>query len=200
MKTSRQYAAFISYAHADEAAARRIHNALETYTLPKDMDSEDRQKLTPIFRDVTELTAHHSLSEKIQDAVKNSGFLIVLCSPEAKKSHWVNEEITLFRKLHGEGSILSVIVEGDPATAFPPALIEGGREPLAANMTTRDGFRFGITQLAASMLGVGLDRLVRRDSQRRRKRLQFITAGALAFAAIMGAMTWTAMDLSLIHI
>jgi len=194
VKTSRQYAAFISYAHADEAAARRIHNALETYTLPKDMDSEDRQKLTPIFRDVTELTAHHSLSEKIQDAVKNSRFLIVLCSPEAKKSHWVNEEITLFRKLHGEGSILSVIVEGDPDTAFPPALTESGREPLAANMSTRDGFRFGITQLAASMLGVGLDRLVRRDSQRRRKRLQFITAGALAFVGLMGAMTWTAVD------
>lgn len=189
-----RYAAFISYAHSDEAVAKRIHNGLETYPLPKDMDASAREKLTPIFRDVTELTAHHSLTEKIRDAVKTSRFLIVLCSPAAKNSHWVNEEIKLFRKLHGEGAILAAIVDGDPEIAFPAALTEDGREPLAANMTTREGFRFGITQLAASMLGVGLDRLVRRDSQRRRKRLQFITAGALAFAGLMGAMTWTAMD------
>ena len=189
-----RYAAFISYAHSDEAVAKRIHNGLETYPLPKDMDASARGKLTPIFRDVTELTAHHSLTEKIRDAVKTSRFLIVLCSPAAKNSHWVNEEIKLFRKLHGEGAILAAIVDGDPEIAFPAALTEDGREPLAANMTTREGFRFGITQLAASMLGVGLDRLVKRDSQRRRKRLQFITAGALAFAGLMGAMTWTAMD------
>ena len=184
-----RYAAFISYAHSDEAVAKRIHNGLETYPLPKDMDASARGKLTPIFRDVTELTAHHSLTEKIRDAVKTSRFLIVLCSPAAKNSHWVNEEIKLFRKLHGEGAILAAIVDGDPDIAFPAALTEDGREPLAANMTTREGFRFGITQLAASMLGVGLDRLVRRDSQRRRKRLQFITASALAFAGLMGAMT-----------
>ena len=194
MGQHRQYAAFISYAHADEAAARRIHIGLETYRLPKGMDVSARNKLTPIFRDVTELTAHHSLSEKIRDAVKTSRFLIVLCSPAAKKSHWVNEEIKLFRKLHGEGSILAVIVDGTPYTAFPPALTEGGREPLAANMTSREGFRFGITQLAASMLGVGLDRLVQRDSKRRRTRLQLITAGALAFATVMGGMAWTAVD------
>ena len=153
-----------------------------------------RQKLTPIFRDVTELTASHSLSEKIQEAVISSRYLIVLCSPAAKLSHWVNEEIKLFRRLHGESAILSVIVEGDPDTAFPPALIEDGREPLAANMTTREGFRFGITQLAASMLGVGLDSLVQRDSKRRRKRMRFITAGALLFSVLMGGMAWTAVD------
>lgn len=189
-----KYQAFISYAHTDEAAARRIHNALETYPIPKDMDEALRRKLTPIFRDVTELTAHHSLSEKIQEAVKSSRYLIVLCSPAAKISHWVNEEIKLFRRLHGESAILSVIVDGNPETAFPPALTKDGREPLAANMTTREGFRFGTTQLAASMLGVGLDRLVQRDSKRRRKRMQLITAGALVFAGLMGGMTWTAMD------
>ena len=189
-----KYQAFISYAHTDEAAARRIHNALETFPIPADMDRAMRKKLTPIFRDVTELTAHHSLSEKIQEAVKNSRFLIVLCSPSAKSSHWVNEEIKLFRRLHGESAILSVIVDGDPETAFPPALTEDGREPLAANMTTREGFRFGVSQLAASMLGVGLDRLVQRDTKRRRKRMQLITTGALLFAGLMGGMAWTAVD------
>ncbi len=194
MKASAKYAAFISYAHADEAMARRIHNALETYRLPKSFDQSSRAKLKPIFRDVTELTAHHSLSEKIRDAVKTSRFLIVLCSPAAKNSHWVNEEIQLFRKLHGENKVLSVIIDGNPETSFPQALTEGGREPLAANMTSREGFRFGVTQLAASMIGVGLDELVQRDNKRRRKRLQWITTGALLFSAMMGVLSWTAWD------
>ena len=73
-------------------------------------------------------------------------------------------------------------------------MIEGGREPLAANMTSREGFRFGITQLAASMIGVGLDELIQRDNKRRRRRLQWITTGALTFAGMMSVLTWTAFD------
>ena len=194
MEVGAKYAAFISYAHADEPMARRIHNALETYRLPNAFDQDAKEKLKPIFRDVTELTAHHSLSEKIQDAVRTSRFLIILCSPSAKNSHWVNEEIRLFRKLHGENKILSVIIDGNPETSFPKALIEGGREPLAANMTSREGFRFGITQLAASMIGVGLDELIQRDNKRRRFKLKMIVAASLAFSALMGGMAWTAID------
>ena len=193
------YAAFISYAHADERAAKKLHGALETYPLPKDMRSWDKEpqnraKLKPIFRDVTELTAHHSLSEKIRDAVKTSRFLIVLCSPAAKKSHWVNEEIRLFRSLHGESSILAVIVQGNPNTAFPPALTEAGREPLAADISGKEGFRFGVSQLAASMLGVGLDQLIRRDQKRRRLRTQLVSGTASALALIMGGLAYTAID------
>lgn len=193
------YAAFISYAHADERTAKRLHEALETYPLPKDMRSWDveakyRARLKPVFRDVAELTAHHSLSEKIREAVRTSRFLIVLCSPAARKSHWVNEEIRLFRRIHGEAAILAVIVEGKPHTAFPPALTEAGREPLAADISGKEGFRFGVTQLAASMLGVGLDRLVQRDQRRRRFRTQAVSAASTALALIMGGLAWTAFD------
>lgn len=191
---SYKYAAFISYAHADEAVAKRLHTALETYPLPKGLDISARSKLSPVFRDVAELTAHHSLNEKIRDAVKASRFLILLCSPAAKNSHWVNEEIKLFRKLHGEESILAVIVKGKPDTAFPPALTEGGREPLAADMTSKEGFKFGVTQLAASMLGVGLDQLIRRDQKRRRLRTQLATAVSTTLALVMGGLAWTAID------
>lgn len=191
---SYKYAAFISYAHADEAVAKRLHTALETYPLPKGLDISARSKLSPVFRDVAELTAHHSLNEKIRDAVKASRFLILLCSPAAKNSHWVNEEIKLFRKLHGEAAILAVIVKGKPDTAFPPALTEDGREPLAADMTSKEGFKFGVTQLAASMLGVGLDQLIRRDQKRRRLRTQLATAVSTTLALVMGGLAWTAID------
>ena len=186
---------FISYAHKDEAVAAQLHKALETYKIPKNLGVQNGKGLSPIFRDVAEFTAHHSLSEKIRDAVKYSRFLIVLCSPAAKSSHWVNEEIRLFRKLHGEASILCVICEGAPATSFPPALLEGGREPLAANLSgERESFRLGVTQLAAALLGVGLDQLIQRDATRRRNRFRILSAASMGFAAIMGGMAWTAMD------
>ncbi len=184
------YAGFLSYAHADEAVAERLHKALETYKVPKG----NRGTLSPIFRDANELTAHHSLSEKIQGAVEGSRVLIVLCSPAAKASHWVNEEIRLFRKMHGEAAVLCVLAEGTPETAFPPALLEGGREPLAANLgASKTSFQLGVTQIAAAMLGVGLDELIQRDARRKRRRLQAVTAGALVFSGLMGATTLSAV-------
>lgn len=190
-----KYAGFISYAHADEAVAARLQRALETFKTPKDLAASPSNRLSPLFRDTTELTAHHSLSEKIHDAVIGSRVLIVLCSPVAKLSHWVNEEIRLFRTVHGEAAILCVLVEGTPETSFPPALLDGGREPLAANLgQSRDSFRLGVTQLAASMLGVGLDTLIQRDTRRRRRRLQGVTAAAVAFSAFMATTTFTAVN------
>jgi|GEM_PF-1718319 len=191
----RDYAAFISYAHADEAVAAKLHRAIETYHLPKALKNDPDKIVKPVFRDVAELTAHHSLSEKIRDAVQRARFLIVLCSPAAKASHWVNEEIYLFRKLHGEGSVLSILVEGTPETSFPPALTEDGREPLAANLNMdKAGFRFGVTQIVAAMVGTGLDALIQRDVKRRNRRLQIGLAASLALSAFMGYATWSAID------
>lgn len=190
-----RYAGFLSYAHADEGIAARLHKALETFDVPKDLAASEQSKLSPIFRDTAELTAHHSLSEKIQEAVGTSRTLIVLCSPASQKSHWVNEEIKLFRNRHGESSILCVLAKGTPETSFPPALTEGGREPLAATLgTSRESFRLGVTQIAASMLGVGLDQLIQRDARRRRRRMQSITAAALLFSGVMGATALTAVQ------
>ena len=39
------YAGFLSYAHADEAVAARLHKALETYKIPKGHSGE----LSPIW-------------------------------------------------------------------------------------------------------------------------------------------------------
>lgn len=193
-KTTPHYAAFISYAHADELVAARLHKALETYPVPKHLRAEGKTT-KPVFRDVAELTAAHSLSEKIQEAVKGSRVLIVLCSPAAKASHWVNEEIRLFRELHGEAAILSAIIEGTPETAFPAALVEGGREPLAAALCTdKAGFKLGVTQLAAGMLGTGLDDLIQRGAKRRNRIMGAGMAASLTLSGVMGFATFQAVE------
>lgn len=197
MTTSGQdirYAAFVSYAHADQKKAKYLQRSLETYSLPRNLKPLSKQ-LSPIFRDVTELTASHSLSEKISDAVKSSRFLIVLCSPAAKKSRWVNEEIRLFRRLHGEQNIFCAIIEGTPETAFPSALFDNGLEPLAADMTgQKESLKLGVTQIVAAMLDVGLDDLILRERQRLRRRVMAITALSSSIILLLSFMTWTAID------
>lgn len=187
-----KYQAFISYAHKDEDIAARLQQALEKFPIPKALRQDNMARISPIFRDVTDLTAHHSLSSKIEDAVKVSRFLIVLCSPAAKASKWVNEEIRLFRKLHGEASILCALIDGTPQTSFPEALTELGREPLAANLGPKH-FRLGTTQLAASIVGVGLDDLVQRDAKRRRRLMYSVTAASLLFSGVMAVSSWNAV-------
>jgi tetratricopeptide (TPR) repeat protein len=192
--TQKHYAAFISYAHADEAMAARLHKALETYPVPKALRAQGKTT-KPVFRDVAELTAAHSLSEKIRDAVQDSRVLIVLCSPAAKASHWVNEEIRLFRDLHGDAAILSAIIDGTPETAFPKALVEGGREPLAAALgSEKSGFKLGVTQLAAGILGTGLDDLIQRGAKRRNRLMGAGIAASLALSGVMGFTAWQAVE------
>jgi tetratricopeptide (TPR) repeat protein len=189
-----RYAAFISYAHKDGAMAAQLHRRLEAYRPQKSLRAK-RNQLRPIFRDLEELTAHHSLSTKIRQAVEGSRRLIVLCSPAAKTSKWVNAEIRLFRDLHGEGAILCALLEGTPETSFPEALTEGGREPLAANLSGgKENFRIGVLQLAASLLDVGLDDLVRRDARRRRRLFGSVALGALLFSGFMAAATYSALQ------
>lgn len=193
MQEGYTYHGFISYAHTDESCAAKLHNALETFPVPKAQTKVFGKTISPIFRDASELTAHHSLSDKIRGAVQASRFLIVLCSPASKDSHWVNEEIRLFRKFHGNATILCALIEGTPSTSFPPALLEGGQEPIAANLS-KSSFRLGVAQLAAAIIGVGLDDILQRENRRYRRRVTAVMAGSISTMLVMGALTWTAVD------
>ena len=128
------YRAFISYSHRDDAAAKSLHKRLETYRLPKKLIGQAgergpiTERLTPIFRDLDELSAADDLTVEIKAALARSATLIVLCSPGAKASKWVNLEIETFRALHSNSRpVLAALIEGEPADAFPPALLRPDR-------------------------------------------------------------------------
>lgn len=151
--TSQKYDAFISYTHKDldVFVAETIHKKLERYLIPKKMRDECRKnRFFRIFRDTEELAVSPDLSEDIRRALKNSKYLIVLCSPQAKNSIWVQREIDYFLKYHERDHILAVLLKGEPAEAYPVNLCrqkilktqENGREtvsnvilePLAADV------------------------------------------------------------------
>lgn len=206
-QAARRYAAFISYSHSNEREAAQLHRALESFRLPKDMAAPSglaiaRGRIAPVFRDREELSSSPDLSASIRAALENSYALIVLCSPAAAKSRWVNEEIKLFKRLHGEARVFAFLIEGAPADAFPPAMLkklgpdgelsdEDG-EPLAADIRPgKDGWKIGTLKIAAGLLGVGLDALRQREAQRERRRLMATTGLSLGVAAMaVGLSAW----------
>ncbi len=185
------FAAFISYSHADEIAATKLQKRLETYRLPKSLVALNNDaRLGKIFRDREDLAAAPSLSEAINSALSQSATLIVVCSPAAAKSKWVAEEIRLFRKLHPKRPILTALVNGSPADAFPAPLVEKGNEPLAADLqASGDGEQLGYLKIIAGIAAVPLDALVQRDAQRKLRRVIWITLAAGVAMLAMGIMT-----------
>jgi len=85
--TDFQYKAFISYSHKDSKQARRLHRRLENYRLPKSVTSEGKT-LRPIFRDRDDFGVSSVLDDALQDKLRASENLIVICSPNAAASKY----------------------------------------------------------------------------------------------------------------
>lgn len=194
--TAPAFRAFLSYSHADKAAAQRLHRKLESYRLPRHLRADGESgRIGAIFRDREDFPAASDLSASVRQALAASQVLIVLCSPDAKASRWVAREITLFRELHPDRPILAALLHGEPAAALPDALLGDGDEPLAADLRRDgDGYRLGFLKLVAGMVGVPLDALVQRDSQRQMRRVMALTGLACAIALAMGVMTVIALQ------
>lgn len=110
--------AFISYNHKDKKAAKALMRKLESFKLPTSIKKdypEAPTKLRKIFRDEDCLTpGRNSLPQKIQDELKNSKYLVVVCSMNSAKSEWVNEEVKFFKELKREKFIIPYIIDGEP--------------------------------------------------------------------------------------
>ena len=215
------YWAFISYSHADEGWARWLHRSLETYKVPKPIVGTPGPgggplrpaRLFPLFRDREELSTASSLGGRIQGALAASRNLIVICSPNAVGSRWVNEEIRTFKALGREGRVFCLIVDGEPnagdrpgsglSECFPEAVryVVGtdGRitvdrtEPLAADARSgKDGTRNALLKLAAGILDVGFDSLKQRDQERRTRQIAVASVVLAATVVVLAGLTYYA--------
>lgn len=186
-----RYRAFISYSHGDARFAHWLHRKLESWRLP------DKSRLTPVFIDHAELAAGSDLSAQVREALEQSAALVVVCSPNARASRWVGQEIELFRALHPDRPVLAALIEGEPDEAFPAPLLGTGDaplEPLAADFRKgHDGQRLGLLKLAAGLTALPLDRLVQRDAAARQRRVMAVTAGALALVLVLSAALFIAL-------
>ena len=206
-----RYRAYISYSHADRVWADWLHKALETYRVPSRLVGTHTaagvipRRLIPIFRDRAELASAADLAARINEAMQRSDNMIVICSPRAAASRWVNEEVLAFKRLSREGRIFCLIIDGEPNASelpgreaeecFVPALrhhlgvdgtlSERRAEPIAADARTgKDGRTNAKLKLIAGLLDVGFDTLKQREQTRRMRRMAAITAIALIAMAV----------------
>ena len=162
MNKDKEYFAFISYKSEDVEWATWLQHELEYYHLPASFNgrTDVPQDLRPVFRDIDELSAGN-LPEQIKKALVNSKNLIVICSPQAADSPWVNQEVEAFISLGRTDRIFPFIVEGkSPSEFFPPALrdLPKDEERLGGDVSKK-GRDAAFVKVVAGMLGVGYDSL-----------------------------------------
>lgn len=214
--TAFRYKAFISYSWADARWGNWLQRAIETYRTPAALVGKEGNlgpvpaRLHPLFKDREEEAAGASIGAAVETALAASEFLIVVCSPNSAKSKWVSRELAWFKTHRDPAKVLALIVDGSPGSGgadecFPAALthhiapdltITGDPtdHPLAADARdSGDGKRKARLKIAAALLGVGLDELVRRDDRRRALRVRAVVGGSLALALAMSALALAAV-------
>ena len=195
---------FISYRHVrrDRKWANWLHKRLENYRTPKQLVHQGiKKRLARVFRDEEELAASPSLPASIREELEASEHLIVICSPEAVSSKWIDSEIEYFHRLGRGDQIVSVLIRGTPVTAFPDALrrvrseriLDSEDEPLAVILPT--GLfayfqrRLALLKVLAPLLSCRFDDLRRRHEKRRLRRTLTV-AGVIAVATLVAAVSF----------
>ena len=132
--------AFISYSRKNEPFAHELQRALENFKPPKDLQAP--QRYLEVFRDKEDFNAGDYF-QNLENNLKVSAKLIVICSPAARASQYVNDEIQRFAQSRGAAHIVPILFAGIPNNeakpgqeqemAFPEALCKVMQMPLAVN-------------------------------------------------------------------
>ena len=135
-----------------------------------------------------------------------SGKLIVVASPEAARSDWVDREIATWLAEHPATTIILVLVEGElkwaddgsgwdlaASTALPRALLTAFTdEPLWVDMRGVDGdneqFTDRVVTVAAAITGIRKDKMIGLHVRQQRRTVRHVgVAGAVGVVLLVGA-------------
>jgi WD40 repeat protein len=208
---ARSYDAFLSYSHAaDGHLAPALQAGLQSLAKPW-----YRRRALRVFRDKTSLSASPELWPAIQGALSQARYFVLLASPEAAASHWVEQEVRWWRAHRSHDTVLIALTDGelrwddsrrdfDPASAIPPGL--GGWFPLEPlwvdlrwaraelDVSMRNPrFRDSVGEVAAPLRGVPKDDLIGEDIRQHRRTVRLVRLAAtvlvlLTAAAVSGGL------------
>jgi tetratricopeptide (TPR) repeat protein len=198
------YDAFISYSHAkDKPVATALQSVMQRLGKPW-----YRRRELRIFRDDTSLSATPHLWPSIEQALGQSRFLILLASPEAAASRWVDKEAAYWLENKSSETFLIALTDGELGwdesandfaastnMALPPVL--RGRfpsepkwvdlRPYRAGANVRDpAFMALAADFAAAVRGVPKEDLLSEELRQQRRAL--ITAWSAAGAMLVLAV------------
>lgn len=204
------YKAFISYSHAaDDKLAPALQSALHNFAKPW-----YRLRSIRVFRDKTSLAANPALWPSIESALNESEYFLLLASPQAVQSPWVEREIEWWLENRSIERMLILLTDGElvwngttndydweRTTALPVSLRSRFKdEPLHVdlrwtkavnNLSIRHPqFRGAVLDIAAPLFGKAKDELDGEDVRRHRKnkRWAWSAAAALLIATMFACL------------
>ncbi len=198
-----KYFAFISYNSLDIKWGKHLQNKLENYKIPARLCGKygwKRQPMRPVFYAPTDIQPG-GLTEELQERLKASRHLIVLCSPHSAQSEWVGKEIEFFHQLGRIKQVHFFIVDGiphsdDPDTeCFHPIVKQLNLpEILGANVNEKI-YRWpwlnrerAYVQLVSKLLNVEYDSIWQRHKRQLALRSTTWSLACLAVLAVMGGI------------
>lgn len=202
MEQHYKYFAFISYNSQDIVWGKKLQRKLEGYRMPATLCSEHGWRckpINPVFFAPTDIQPG-GLTEELQERLKASKNLVVICSPHSAKSEWVGKEIEFFHSLGRTKNIHFFIVDGVPHSGNPDTecfnpIVDtlGFPEILGANIHEKV-FRSSwfnreraYVQLITKLLGVEFDSIWQRHRRLLRQKVAvWIAVVAMTLAALLG--------------
>lgn len=198
---------FLSYSRKDEEFARKLEEALENYRLPKDVKTRiiSKERLN-VFRDKRDLVpTDGDYWKTIEGYLNKSANLVVICSPYARQSKYIDHEIKAFLQSHNPEEIIPLLLSGKPNNepkanpeeyAFPDALCSALSMPLAVEFTdfprARGKVNRGIYHdswyaLLAKIFGAERAEIERLDAKRQARK--YAIAAAISVVVIL-VLSW----------
>ena len=193
------YDGFISYSHAaDNLLAPRLQAGLQRFAKPW-----WKLRALRIFRDETSLSANPRLWSSITVAMEESSWFVLLLSPGAAKSKWVNDEIAYWLEHKDRARIIPVLTEGEfsweknglNGDAVPPAL-HGvfAEEPRWVDLRFARGdedldlknpaFSAAVADIASAMRGVPKEELASEEVRQHRRTRRLALSAAVALLTL----------------
>ena len=103
------YHAFLSYSHqTDQEFALRLRTELQKLAKPW-----YRLRSVRVFLDKTSLSANPALWPTIEKALNDSAFFLLIASPQAAQSYWVEREVSWWLKHRSVESLIIILSQGE---------------------------------------------------------------------------------------
>ena len=180
-----------------------MQRKLEGYRMPATLCSEhgwERNPIKPVFFAPTDIQPG-GLTAELQERLKASRNLVVICSPHSAKSEWVGKEIAFFHSLGRTADIHFFIVDGVPHSGNPDTecfnpVVDtlGLPEILGANIHEKI-YRFSwmnreraYVQLITKLLGVEFDSIWQRHKRLLRQKIAAWTVGIIVVLAALAGV------------
>ena len=161
-----------------------------------------------IFRDESSLSANPHLWSSITDALDQSSWFVLLLSPEAAESPWVNDEVEYWLEHKDPDRIIPVLTDGEfgwegdvTGNSYPPALVGAlVDEPRWVDLRfarteesldlRNPAFSAAVADVASAMHGVPKDELASEEvrQHRRTKRTAWAAAAGLLILGLLAGV------------